>query len=95
MIINATITRAMVGAQTPESSLLFILTHLHGSPDATSSDKNDTKHILASSVPLSTLWQCGCHLVVSEDERWFNSPFGDTVRLAYQHKVRGRTSLIL
>ncbi|MFO5890505.1 hypothetical protein ACLBSJ_32310, partial [Klebsiella pneumoniae] len=28
-------------------------------------------------------------MVVSEDERWFISPFGDTVRLAYQHKVRG------
>lgn len=89
MIINATITRAMLSAQTTESSLLFILTHLCGSPDATSSDMNDTKRILASNDPLSTLWQCGCHLVVSEDERWFISPFGDTVRLAYQHKVRG------
>uniref|UniRef100_A0AAU8KS47 Uncharacterized protein n=1 Tax=Pseudomonas phage vB_PaeM_FBPa36 TaxID=3231237 RepID=A0AAU8KS47_9VIRU len=87
MLINANITRAMLSAQTTEASLLFLLSHLCSSPDAKSQDENDTKRILTSKDPLGTLWQCGCHLVISEYERWFITPDGTTVRLEYQHKI--------
>ncbi|MFO5855002.1 hypothetical protein, partial [Klebsiella pneumoniae] len=32
---------------------------------------------------------CRERILASDDDCWFLSPFGDTVRLAYQHKVRG------